>query len=488
MISIDSITIAIMSLLSFPLIFLLSLPLLFAFINITRTVFLSPLAKVSGPKSFALTKYRLAWEDYRGTRTHCIHALHEKYGPVVRVGPNEISFNTLSALRTIYGAGSPFQRSSFYRMFDVYGRKNLFSFSSGVEHRGLSFIQRAIERILTANAERKKLLNHAYSKSCVLKPQTTTMIEDKTRQFLSLVSSSSKSFPSDMEIFTALHYFSMDSITAFLYGTQGSTSSISSSKDRALLSDILHPRRRSLSFFAVHFPRLTSWLYTRTGITETLITTLGLLPMSKPTTYTGIRAHALEAATAIQNTPTANSNECIATRLFKASAKKPMYLLDVASECADHFLAGIDTTSDTIMFAIFALSLPHNKPFQSALRREVLSLSPEEFNENGVISPVTADKLPYLDAVIKETLRLYAPIPSSEPRFSDAIEEVDGFEVPASTVVSMAPYSLHRNPNAFTDPKKFDPERWLGEEEKVAEMKRWFWAFSSGARMCIGMQ
>ena len=165
-----------------------------------------------------------------------------------------------------------------------------------------------------------------------------------------------------------------------------------------------------------------------------------------------------------------------------------MDLLDVASECADHFLAGIDTTSDTIMFAIFALSLPHNKPFQSALRREVLSLSPEEFNENGVISPVTADKLPYLDAVIKETLRLYAPIPSSEPRFSDAIEEVDGFEVPASTVVSMAPYSLHRNPNAFTDPKKFDPERWLGEEEKVAEMKRWFWAFSSGARMCIGMQ
>ena len=52
----------------------------------------------------------------------------------------------------------------------------------------------------------------------------------------------------------------------------------------------------------------------------------------------------------------------------------------------------------------------------------------------------------------------------------------------------MAPYSLHRNPDIFKNPTKFDPGRWLEPSENLADMKKWFWAFSSGGRMCIGMQ
>jgi hypothetical protein len=52
----------------------------------------------------------------------------------------------------------------------------------------------------------------------------------------------------------------------------------------------------------------------------------------------------------------------------------------------------------------------------------------------------------------------------------------------------MSPYSLHRNPAVFRDPLVFNPERWLGDPKEVAEMKKWFWAFSSGGRMCIGLQ
>jgi cytochrome P450 len=55
-------------------------------------------------------------------------------------------------------------------------------------------------------------------------------------------------------------------------------------------------------------------------------------------------------------------------------------------------------------------------------------------------------------------------------------------------VVNMSPYSLHRNAEVFPEPLKFDPERWLGPTEQVALMNRWFWAFSSGGRMCIGLQ
>jgi cytochrome P450 len=52
----------------------------------------------------------------------------------------------------------------------------------------------------------------------------------------------------------------------------------------------------------------------------------------------------------------------------------------------------------------------------------------------------------------------------------------------------MSPYTLHRNADVFPDPLVFNPERWLGNSKDVAEMKKWFWAFSSGGRMCIGMQ
>src|SRR3979409_1031637 len=98
-------------------------------------LFFSPLARIRGPKSFALTKLWLAYEDYRGTRTRTIHRLHHEYGSVVRVGPNEVSFNSLTALRQIYGAGSAFGRpGSFYRAFDVYGKPHMFTYYSSSEH------------------------------------------------------------------------------------------------------------------------------------------------------------------------------------------------------------------------------------------------------------------------------------------------------------------------------------------------------------------
>jgi hypothetical protein len=70
-------------------------------------------------------------------RTHCVNNLHKKYGEVVRVSPYEVSFSSLSALRKIYGSGSRFERDDFYQMFDAYDRKVLFSYSSGIDHRGM---------------------------------------------------------------------------------------------------------------------------------------------------------------------------------------------------------------------------------------------------------------------------------------------------------------------------------------------------------------
>lgn len=138
------------------------------------------------------------------------------------------------------------------------------------------------------------------------------------------------------------------------------------------------------------------------------------------------------------------------------------------------------------MFLIWALSQPENEGYQDRLREEVLGLSSDQLNEHGYPTVAASDKCTYLNAVIKETLRLYAPLPAFEPRSHTFDSVVDGKPVPARTIVGMAPYSLHRNPDIFEQPLLFKPERWLGLG--AVEMNRWFWAFSSGGRMCIGLQ
>lgn len=135
--------------------------------------------------------------------------------------------------------------------------------------------------------------------------------------------------------------------------------------------------------------------------------------------------------------------------------------LEIASECGDHFLAGIDTTSDTMMFIIWSLSLPGNEKYQRKLIDEVRSVQEAGLDKYGVPTVEAASKLPYFDAVIKETLRLYAPLPGAEPRSSLTDTVIDGYQIPAETIVSMAPYSLHRNAEVFPNPLEWNPDRWV---------------------------
>jgi len=221
---------------------------------------------------------------------------------------------------------------------------------------------------------------------------------------------------------------------------------------------------------------------------------LGLIPMKKPYTFSGVRSHAWKAFNLFKDAPAAEKADAEKTtligRLFDVRDEYNLSDLDIASECADHLLAGVDTTSDTVMFLIWKLSLPQNKHCQEKLREEV---SRVPVSDDGLGLPAAKDltQLPYFNAVIKETLRLYAPIPTYEPRTSPVDTVIDGYEIPAGTVVGMSPYCLHRDEKVFPSPLEFEPERWLTSSGTLipeSDLKnRYFWAFSSGGRMCIGM-
>jgi Cytochrome P450 len=421
----------------------------------------SPLCRIPGPLVYALTKWRLALDDLRANRTREINSLHTQYGPVVRVGPSELSFSSLSALRIIYGAGSGFERTDFYRMFDVYGRPNLFTFAAVEDH-----------------SRRKKMLHHAYSKSVILNStKTSKSIHARVQQALKMIDASPTG---EVEVYAITLFYSLDNITHFLYGEIGATSALRGNKDhQQMLNDQRDPRRRRMAWFGTHVKWYVRWLSRQSGVTERFLDAAGFFPQRKPFVYTGIRQHALRAYYDVRDSGVVDE-ETIIGRLQRFDELDD---LDIASECADHFLAGINTTADTLLFAFWTLSRPENAQIQQRLIEELQSAKFTEW----VPPPkaLNSADTPYFDAILLEILRLYAPLPASEPRVHSTDIEIGGYLVPAGTVVSCQPYTLHRNPDVFPEPETFLPERWLGNNP---ELNRWWWAFSSGGRMCIGEQ
>jgi cytochrome P450 len=160
----------------------------------------------------------------------------------------------------------------------------------------------------------------------------------------------------------------------------------------------------------------------------------------------------------------------------------------IAAELSDLFLAGMDTTADILTYVFWLLPDPQNIPIQQKLREEVQSLQ----YENNLPSVADVDKLPYLDAVLKETLRLYPINAGSLPRLSPPGKPtvIYDIEIPPGTICEMQALSVNRDPDVFENPDAFNPERWMipRESVKFKEMNRQLWSFSSGPRMCIGQQ
>lgn len=172
--------------------------------------------------------------------------------------------------------------------------------------------------------------------------------------------------------------------------------------------------------------------------------------------------------------------------------------LTIASELMDHIFAGTETSGWTLTYILHELSL--NPYLQSSLRSELLTLDPpmvySPISLSGQAVPAGADipspralqALPLLDAIILETLRRHTAVPGPQPRTSRAHTTLGCYtNIPPGTRVSAQAYSLHRNTDVFPEPESWNPMRWLDcDKESKEKMMRWFWAFGSGPRMCIG--
>ena len=142
--------------------------------------------------------------------------------------------------------------------------------------------------------------------------------------------------------------------------------------------------------------------------------------------------------------------------------------------------AGSVTTA--IAIANVMNQLLKHREILGKLREEVdEAMDPEEV----VASYEKVRHLPYLKACLDESLRLWPPTPHGLPRKTppEGMWIMDTY-VPGDTTVSISSLVAHRDPTAFPDPERYIPERWLGEEGKKLQSS--FIAFSAGARGCIG--
>ncbi|MBF6212886.1 cytochrome P450 [Nocardia puris] len=156
---------------------------------------------------------------------------------------------------------------------------------------------------------------------------------------------------------------------------------------------------------------------------------------------------------------------------------RPLTDENVRDELMTVFMAGHETTGTGLAWALYELAA--NPDAQERMFEEVDAVF-------GGRAPELADvaKLEYTKMVTDETLRLHPPI-WVYPREAVADDLVDGWHIPAGECLFLSPYVTHRHPDFWTEPTRFDPDRF-DPAQQTKRPKFAFFPFGGGQRQCIG--
>jgi cytochrome P450 len=147
----------------------------------------------------------------------------------------------------------------------------------------------------------------------------------------------------------------------------------------------------------------------------------------------------------------------------------PLDEAEIVDEILTMIAAGHETTSMALAWLCYAV---FSRP---EVRERLLS-------ETGDLAA-----RPYLDAVVRESLRFHSVIPNGSGRIAKRAFQLSGYEVPAGAMVSIAFHAVHRRANVFERPDEFWPERFLDAPSARKYTPYESIAFGGGTRRCLGM-
>ncbi|GJQ64941.1 hypothetical protein Trydic_g7108 [Trypoxylus dichotomus] len=154
---------------------------------------------------------------------------------------------------------------------------------------------------------------------------------------------------------------------------------------------------------------------------------------------------------------------------------------ELKAQCILFFLAGYESTANATVFLMFELA--KNQDIQRRLHEEVNEVLEKH---NGEMTYEAIMSMKYLDMVINETLRKYAPLSFLNRKC------VNDYKLPGSDIVIekgtnilISNYGIHHDPEYYPEPSKFDPERF-SEENKAKITPYTYLPFGEGPRYCIG--
>ncbi|TFK73743.1 cytochrome P450 [Pluteus cervinus] len=416
-----------------------------------------PLTKYPGPPLAAATTWYRAYFDVflDGGWVHHLEYLHSTYGPIVRVAPNELHFGDPRAHSEIYGMNQRFAKepvlyTSFATDESVFA---LFDFHEAMQ--------------------RRNLIGPFFSRKAILNLEN--VVQSKIDILVSrLLDYKDKAANLDL----AYRCTSLEIITSYCFAQSSNVLDAD-----GFHHDILDAMDATLPMIWVfkHFPWIKAILL---NVPEWMASYL------KPSTVGILEQRRQMGAQIDQIMKDPSSLESIHHETIYHYFLTPQPGNDRLPPVTREWLldegiymrfAGSDTVGNVCTVGTYHLL--SNPKVKATLLRELQEAWPDK---DSSMSYEALEKLPYLTAVIKESLRMASGIVTPLPRVVGPTDvEILGEKIPAGTVVAMGHTMVHRNPEIFHDPDQFMPERWL--QDDAQSLDRYLVAFSKGPRSCLGI-
>ncbi|KAK9080526.1 hypothetical protein SSX86_000284 [Deinandra increscens subsp. villosa] len=147
----------------------------------------------------------------------------------------------------------------------------------------------------------------------------------------------------------------------------------------------------------------------------------------------------------------------------------------------DVMVAGIETTATTVEWAM--ASIMYDQNIMKKVQEELV----EVVGLDNMVEESHLSKLKYLDATIKETLRMYPVLPFLLPRSPSKSCIVGGYTIPKGCSIFLNIWSIHRDPRYWDNPLEFNPTRFLVDKWDYRGNNLAYFPFGSGRRLCAGI-